>query len=111
VAEKKLFSIEVEPGMKTGDTKVYENEGEQHIDAIQGDITFIIEQKVHPTFKRVGDNLYVNLDIELQEALLGFSKTITHLDGHLVTVTSLPNEIIQPFSWKIIPNEGMPKRG
>jgi len=51
--------------MKKGDTKVYENEGEQQIDAIQGDITFVIDQKVHPTFKRVGDNLYVNLEIDL----------------------------------------------
>jgi|DEB19_MinimDraft_2_1074335.scaffolds.fasta_scaffold35247_2 DnaJ family protein A protein 2 len=58
--------------MKTGDSKVFENQGEQHIDAIQGDITFVVEQKQHPIYKRVGDNLYVNLEIELQEALLGF---------------------------------------
>ena len=65
MAESKVFIIEIEPGMKKGDTKVYENEGEQQIDAIQGDITFVIDQKVHPTFKRVGDNLYVNLEIDL----------------------------------------------
>ena len=58
--------------MKTGDSKVFENQGEQHIDAIQGDITFVVEQTQHPIYKRVGDNLYVNLEIELQEALLGF---------------------------------------
>jgi DnaJ-class molecular chaperone len=73
---------------------VFENQGEQHIDAIQGDITFVIEQKQHAIFRRVGDNLYINLDIELQEALLGFSKTIQHLDGHKVTVASSNNEVI-----------------
>jgi hypothetical protein len=29
--------------MKTGDSKVFENQGEQYVDAIQGDITFIVE--------------------------------------------------------------------
>lgn len=61
-------------------------------------------------FKRVGDNLYINMDITLQEALLGFEKTITHLDGHQVTIRSSPNVVVQPFSWKVIPGEGMPIR-
>jgi len=50
------------------------------------------------------------LEISLEEALLGFKKRIQHLDGHLVEVSSKPNEVIQPFSWKIIKDEGMPKR-
>jgi DnaJ-class molecular chaperone len=27
-----------------------------------------------------------------------------------VEISSLPNEVIQPFAWKIVKNEGMPKR-
>ena len=96
--------------MKNGDTVVFERQGEQKVDQIQGDITFVVQQSTHPVFRRVGDNLYMNLDISLQESLLGFTKTITHLDGHTVTVQSDPLEISQPFSWKIIPEEGMPIR-
>lgn len=49
---------------------------------IQGDVIFVIEQKQHNTFKRVENNLFTNLEISLEEAILGFTRTITHLDGH-----------------------------
>jgi len=62
-------------------------------------------------FRRVGDNLYMNMDITLEESLLGFSKSFKHLDGHEVIVKSEPGEIIQPFSWGIFKDEGMPIRG
>jgi DnaJ-class molecular chaperone len=52
----------------------------------------------------------MNLDISLEEALLGFTKTFKHLDGHDVIVKSQGSEIIQPFSWKILKDEGMPIR-
>lgn len=53
---------------------------------LQGDIIFNLKQATHSVFRRVGDNLYINMDITLEEALLGFTKTIRHLDGHEVEV-------------------------
>lgn len=50
----------------------------------------------------------MNIDITLEDALLGFRKTIKHMDGHEVEIKSDPMEIIQPFSWKILKDEGMP---
>ena len=38
-------------------------------------------------FERVADDLYTNVTISLQDALIGFTIDITHLDGHKVTVT------------------------
>jgi len=71
----------------------------------------VVSVSSHPTFKRVGDNLFLNLDIGLEEALLGFTRTIKHLDGHTVTIKQKPQKISQPFSWLVIPEEGMPKKG
>ena len=51
------------------------------------------------------------MTITLEEALLGFKKKITHLDGRVIEVSSEDGEIIQPFSWKIIEDEGMPVHG
>jgi len=48
--------------------------------------------------------------VSLEEALLGFAKRIPHLDGHLVEVSSGADEVVQPFAWKIIQGEGMPRR-
>jgi len=44
------------------------------VDMVQSDIIFTLKQKEHPVFKRVGNNLYINMDISLQEAVLGFTK-------------------------------------
>mmetsp|Transcript_32377 Transcript_32377/g.23913 ORF Transcript_32377/g.23913 Transcript_32377/m.23913 type:complete len:114 (+) Transcript_32377:697-1038(+) len=77
---------------------------------IAGDVIFVIKQAKHKLFKRVQDNLYYDLTISLEEALLGFKKRIAHLDGHLVEVSSKPDEVVQPFSWKVVKGEGMPKK-
>ena len=53
---------------------------------VQGDIIFQLQMKKHPVFKRVNDNLYMDMEISLEEALLGFHRVVRHLDGHQVTV-------------------------
>lgn len=41
----------------------------------------------HPVFERVNnDDLKMYMNITLKEALLGFEKEVTHLDGHMVDV-------------------------
>ena len=99
VKENKTLEILIEKGMKNGDTIIFEKQGEQVPDMIQGDVVFTLKQQSHHQFKRVGDNLYYNLDINLQEALLGFKRTITHLDGHHVEIVSDAISVTQPFSW------------
>ena len=68
--------------MAGGDTILMEKEGEQVPDMAKGDLVFTIKQKSHSKFKRVGNNLYMDLQITLKESLLGFNKTIKHLDNH-----------------------------
>jgi len=50
------------------------------------DISFIVVEIPHPRFKREGDNLRAVVELTLKEALLGFEKTLDHLDGHQVTL-------------------------
>jgi DnaJ-related protein SCJ1 len=54
--------------------------------------------------------LFIDMEISLEEALLGFKKRLNHLDNHLVEVASNYNEVIQPFQWKVVQGEGMPKK-
>lgn len=83
--------------MKDSDEIVFEREAEQVPDMIQGDLIFTVKQRPHPRFKRVNDNLYVDVQVSLEEALLGFAKRVTHLDNHLVEVSSTGDEVVQPF--------------
>jgi DnaJ-class molecular chaperone len=71
-----------------------EKEAEQVPDMALGDLIFTIKQKPHKTFKRVGNNLFIDVTLSLEESLLGFSRTVEHLDGHLVRISNDKDEII-----------------
>ena len=44
IQEGKQFTVEVERGMKNGDQIVFEKDGEQQPDMIQGDVIFVVKQ-------------------------------------------------------------------
>lgn len=69
-------------------------------------VIFRIKTQPHPVFERVGDDLYTNVTISLQDALVGFKLDITHLDGHKVTIQR--DKITRPGSRMRKKGEGMP---
>ena len=106
VPKSKTLNIVIERGMEDGREIVFQRESEQHPDYIPGDVVFNLRLQNHPIFKRVGSNLYSDLNLSLKDAILGFKKQIRHLDDHYAQIES--TSIVQPFSVKIIKEEGMP---
>ena len=96
--------------MKNDEKIVFEREAQQQPEVIPGDVILILKQRKHKKFKRVENDLYTEMKLTLDEALLEFSKPMKMLDGRKIEIRSEENEIIQPFSWKVIENEGMPLR-
>jgi len=94
INESKMLEITIERGVANGDTILFEKDGEQVPDLARGDLLFTIKQRPHNRFKRVGNNLFMDMQISLEESLLGFRRTISHLDGHKFEVKSSENEII-----------------
>merc|ERR1740130_736049 len=83
---------------------------EQKPGQIPGDVIVKLTGKNHKTFKRIGDNLHVEFTIPLKDALLGFSKTITQLDGRPVEIVeSADPEPVKPGQKRRVKGEGMPK--
>ncbi|KAI8089315.1 uncharacterized protein BX664DRAFT_296927 [Halteromyces radiatus] len=78
------YTIQVEKGMQDGQTIVLEQEGDEYPDAIPGDIIFNVAAIPHLVYERHGHHLYTKQHITLIEALTGFKKTLTKLDGSLV---------------------------
>lgn len=99
---------EVERGMFTGDRIVFPGMGEQQPQMTPGDVVLSIQVLKHNRFVRKGANLNIETSITLKEALLGFERTIEHLDGRNLTYTvedvSRHNSIVK------IKGEGMPLR-
>ena len=94
VQEAKNIQVAIERGLAAGDTIILPKEAEQVPDMAIGDLIFTIKQKPHGTFKRVGNNLFIEVTLSLEESLLGFKKTVKHLDGHIVNIQSEIDEII-----------------
>jgi DnaJ homolog subfamily B member 4 len=65
-----------------------------------------IPQKPHPLFVREGDDLIHTVDLELKEALTGWKRTVTTIDGKNLPVEKAGPT--QPGSSDTYPGLGMP---
>jgi DnaJ-class molecular chaperone len=97
--------INIKAGWKDGTKITFEREGDELPGKIPADIVFVVTTKPHDKFVRDGDDLMYKCPITLREAICGFSKTITHIDGRSIRV-DLPNAA--PDTCHIIPRDGMP---
>ncbi len=82
--------------------------GDEHYDKAASDIIFEIRELPHNIFKRRDNlNLFTDVKLNLEEALLGFEKQIIHLDGHEVFLKK--RGVTKPGLRQKIKNEGMPE--
>jgi len=100
--------LDIDSGMKSGDTIVFEEVADETIGHTPGNLIIELVAEKHDYFTRKGDDLHLRLNIPLVDALAGFSKTIKHVDGHDVVIS--PRQIINCNSVVRINGEGMPKK-
>ena len=114
VPEKKVFDVHVEPGHKHGSKIILRGEaGCPDPTVAPGDIIFVLEQKPHALFKRIGADLVMERPISLAEALTGFDFTLPTLEEGRTIRVSHPagGPVIKPDTWWRVPGEGMPHHG
>jgi len=102
----KQLSVKITPGMPEEHELTFPGEGNEAPGYAVGDVRFVVKSQQHPVFTRKGADLLMTLDISLREALIGFSREITHLDDH--TVTIVKDNITNPGDLFIIKNAGFP---
>eukprot|EP00250_Pteridium_aquilinum_P009141 c18467_g1_i2 orf=273-1313(-) len=101
-----VITIDIEKGMPDGHEVILDEEGEPIVDGDPGDLKFKIFTQNHDRFQRDGSNLNTSVTISLLEALVGFEKEISHLDGHKVSIGT--KGVTKPKEVKQYPGEGMP---
>ncbi|OAX78178.1 hypothetical protein ACJ72_07516, partial [Emergomyces africanus] len=104
--EDNILAFDVKPGLKAGSKIKYAGVGDQEEGGTQ-DLHFIITEKPHPTFKREGDDLITTIEIPLKEALTGWNRTVTTIDGKQLRVSGAGPT--QPGFEEKFPSLGMPK--
>jgi len=102
-----VLSIYVDRGTPDNHKATYKNTADEYVNVKAGNIVATIQEMPHLVFERKEKDLKIKLEISLEEALLGFKRTITHLDGHKVEVNR-ENQVTKPGLMIRIKKEGMP---
>jgi molecular chaperone DnaJ len=106
------ISIVIPAGIRDGEMVRMAGYGEAVFKGTPGDLYIKINVTPHPVFKREGNDLLMNLNLKLTDALLGTKHTIQTLDGEIeVTIPEgvSINEILR-VRGKGVPT-GKSKRG
>lgn len=106
VRKEETQKIKVKPGWKKGTKVTFEGMGDERPGYLPADVIFVIAEKEHPFFKRVGDDLVVKLEIPLVDALTGWTFSFGLISGDQMTLTF--REIIYPGFEKVLKGHGMP---
>lgn len=101
--------VTIEPGMSAGDSIQFKAMGDMEPNKIPGDAIIKLKESKHNVFTRVGTNLQTEIELSLSEALLGFERSITHLDGRKINLAY--SGVTKPFAVMRVKGEGMPHRG
>jgi len=109
--ERKILEIHVEKGMEEGHKITFRGEGDQEPDIEPGDVVIVLIEKKHDIFQRKDQELIMEMEIDLVDALCGFKRSVNTLDDREIIVTAIPGEIIKHQDVKMIRGEGMPYRG
>ncbi|XP_054166357.1 dnaJ homolog subfamily A member 4-like [Oppia nitens] len=109
--ETKLLEVYIEKGMKNEQRITFTGEGDMKPnDGVAGDVIVILIMKEHKVFKIIGtQDLSIDINLSLTEALCGFKKTIKTLDNRTLVLKSLPGDVIKDREVKCVLNEGMPR--
>ncbi|KAI0471599.1 DnaJ-domain-containing protein [Xylariaceae sp. FL0804] len=100
-----VLEVPIKPGLKKGSKIKFKGVGDQEEGGKQ-DLHFIVEEKPHPLFVRDGDNLIHTVDLELKEALTGWKRTVTTIDGRQINIEKAGPTA--PGMSDSYPGQGMP---
>ena len=84
--EDKILEMDIKPGLKAGSKIKFSGVGDQEEGGTQ-DLHFIVVEKAHPTLTRDGDDLKTTIELDLKEALTGWKRTVTTIDGKQLNVS------------------------
>ncbi|KAG8904320.1 Type I HSP40 co-chaperone [Tulasnella sp. 403] len=111
IPAKKILGVHIDKGMKDGQNITFVGEGNQAPDASPGDAVILVDEKLHDRFRREGNDLWHETEIDLLTALGGGSFSILHLDDRALVVNLLPRKVIEHGALKVIRGQGMPSYG
>jgi DnaJ family protein A protein 2 len=87
IIKDKSVSIPLKAGLANGNKISLEGKGHQFKNQ-KTDVILLINVLDNPSFKRLNDDLFIEVELKLYQALFGFEKIITHLDNRKLHISS-----------------------
>lgn len=104
------LEVKVPPGVKDGSRVKVSGKGEPGPgDGPRGDLYLVVSVRPHPVFQRKGNDLYVEVDIPLADAVLGGEASVPSLKGKKFSL-KIPPETQNGKSFRL-KGQGMPVMG
>jgi DnaJ-class molecular chaperone len=104
-----MFEFNLNKNMTNNQKLLINDRGHQFKDK-RTNLIIVLKEQVHPIFKRHGNDLHMNIKLRLFQAVYGFTKMVTHLDGRNILIKY--EKMIKNMKTLIkVKNEGMSKDG
>ncbi|CAN6337529.1 unnamed protein product [Urochloa humidicola] len=103
-------TIRIKPGMRKGSTVTVEGAGDERPGCLAGDAVFVVSERRHGRFKRLGDDLVLRARVPLVSALTGWHLSFRLLCGDRFRC-AFRDEVIFPGYVKVVKGGGMPVAG
>ncbi|CAL4908339.1 unnamed protein product [Urochloa decumbens] len=103
-------TIRIKPGMRKGSTVTVEGAGDERPGCLTGDAVFVVSERRHGRFKRLGDDLVLRARVPLVSALTGWHLSFRLLCGDRFRC-AFRDEVIFPGYVKVVKGGGMPVAG
>ncbi|CAN6341935.1 unnamed protein product [Urochloa humidicola] len=103
-------TIRIKPGMRKGSTVTVEGAGDERPGCLAGDAVFVVSERRHGRFKRLGDDLVLRARVPLVSALTGWHLSFRLLSGDRFRC-AFRDEVIFPGYVKVVKGGGMPVAG
>lgn len=108
VSAEKVLTVQVKPGWKAGTKIKYPGEGDEVAPGVFQDVEFVLEQRPHAVYTRDGDDLAATIELDVGEALAGFTRKISTLDGRELAISN--KAVTQPGAEMRFGGRGMPNQ-
>jgi DnaJ family protein B protein 4 len=105
ITKDQILEVPIKAGLKKGSKIKFKEVGDQ-VEGGRQDLHFIVEEKPHPLFKREDNDLIHTVTLDLKEALTGWKRTVTTIDGKQINLDKAGPT--QPGSEDRYPGLGMP---
>ncbi|KAI9714781.1 MAG: hypothetical protein M1820_000070 [Bogoriella megaspora] len=84
--QDKVLEVPIKKGLKAGSKIKFSDMGDQ-VEGGTQDLHFVVQEKDHPLYKRDGDDIRHRVEITLKEALTGWQRTVTTIDGKQLNIS------------------------